>query len=261
MKTRLVAVIVAVLLGVVGTVVLVGYVRGADARALAGTQTVNVLMVAAPIAAGTPGEALADLIETKAVPAMAAVAGRIIDLDQLAGQLSVVALVAGEQLLPSQFAAPDPGAAAVVVPIPKGFQQVTVVLQSQRALGGDLKAGDHVGVFLSFAPDVMIYSTHLQLSSVLVTAVRLAHGGDDPTAPAATETGAATTPAVPADVDPGPDVYVTFAVNAADAEELVFGAEHGTIWLSNEPLGSNEDGVRVVQPSGVYDNPPTGATS
>lgn len=259
MKTRLLAVATAVLLGIVGTVVLVGYVRGADARALAGTDTVKVLVAIGPIPAGTPGEALTDVVETKVIPAVAAVPGRVADLNELTGQLSLVALVAGEQLLPSQFTAPDASATGTAASIPNGLQQVTVMLQSQRALGGQLKVGDHVGVFLSFAPDVMVYSTHLRLSKVLVTSVRATDSGANAADAEATAISESASTAAPAAADPGPDVYVTFAVSAADAEQLVFGAEHGTIWLSNEPLDADETGTHVVQPTSVYGTLSSGA--
>ncbi|MEO7375258.1 MAG: RcpC/CpaB family pilus assembly protein, partial [Nakamurella sp.] len=245
MKPRLIALAVALVLGLVGTAVLLRYVQGADARALAGTQTVDVLMVQAPIPVGTPAEGLADLITVRPVPALAAVPGRITDVSELTGQLSVVPLMAGEQLLPSQFALAAGAADGAGPVVPDGFQQFTVLLQSQRALGGAIAAGDRVGMFLSFPPPLAVeYATHLRLSSVLVTSVRTTSTGTpaDKTATssppsdaasAASVAGAAAAPPASA----GVDLYVTFATDAADAEVVIFAAEFGTIWLSNEPVG------------------------
>ena len=65
MRRRLLAAFAALVLLVVGTAVLVAYVRGADARALAGARTVEVLVVDELIPEGTSGRALADLGRTE----------------------------------------------------------------------------------------------------------------------------------------------------------------------------------------------------
>lgn len=265
MKSRLIALTVALLLGVTGTVVLVRYVKGADARALAGTRTVDVLMVQENIPAGTPAEALAGMVAVTAVPALAAVPDRITDLGALDGQSSVVELVPGEQLSPHHFALPADTAGGQPM-VPDGYQQFTIQLQSQRALGGAIAAGDRVGMFLSFTPDVApTYMTHLRLSSVLVTAVRSAAGDTpsekpDPADGDAAAVAAGSAPANPPAAEAGVELYVTFATTAADAEVAIFAAEFGTIWLSDEPLGSDETGTRIVAPPDVYGTAPPGGT-
>jgi pilus assembly protein CpaB len=45
---------------------------------------------------------------------------------------------------------------------------------------------------------------------------------------------------------------VTLAVNSHDAESVVFGVEHGTLWLSLEPDGAETGSTRVVQPDNIY---------
>ena len=75
MRRRLIAALAALVLAATGAVVLLAYVRGADARALAGVQTVDVLVVDRPVAEGTPGEDLAELVRTERLPAKAAVPG------------------------------------------------------------------------------------------------------------------------------------------------------------------------------------------
>ncbi len=50
MRRRLLAALAALLLAATGAVVLLAYVRGADARALAGVQTVDVLVIDQPVA-------------------------------------------------------------------------------------------------------------------------------------------------------------------------------------------------------------------
>jgi pilus assembly protein CpaB len=49
---------------------------------------------------------------------------------------------------------------------------------------------------------------------------------------------------------------VTLALSAKDAETVVFGAEHGSLWLSSEPAGAQTGGTRIVAPDTVYGGVP-----
>src|SRR5688500_14014848 len=140
MKRRLLAAIAALVLLVAGTLVLLAYVNGADARALAGTRTVEVLVVDEPVPAGTAGDALTELVTTKLLPAKAALGGRVTDLADLSGRVSTVDLLVGEQLLSSRFALPQDVQAPGTVEVPDGLQEVSILLEPQRAVGGRLAA-------------------------------------------------------------------------------------------------------------------------
>jgi pilus assembly protein CpaB len=243
---RLLAALAALLLAAVGAVVLVAYVRGADARALEGIETVEVLVVDEAVDAGTAAEDLADLVRTELVPAKSAVEGRVQELGQLAGQVATVDLEPGEQLLASRFGAVGDLGTPGTVAVPEGMQEISVLLAPQRAVGGRLAAGDTVGVYLSLVFDDGTATTHAVLHHVLVTQVQ--------GAPAPPEEGADTVSsgaAAPAD-----SLMVTLALVAADAETVVYGAEHGTLWLSLEPAGAQTGGTRVVQPDTVYGGVP-----
>ena len=82
--------------------------------------------------------------------------------------------------------------------------------------------------------------THLVHHQVLVTAVQFSESDaslvteqDDR---AAEEVG----------VGPSNQVYVTLAVTGAQAEEVVFGAEFGLLWLTSENELADTDGTRIV---------------
>jgi pilus assembly protein CpaB len=239
---RILAAVAALVLALVGTVVLVAYVRGADARAMAGVQTVSVLVVDQPVAAGTPGDQLADLVRSELVPAKAAVPGRVTDLAELVGTVASVDLQPGEQLLAARFVAPDDLRAAGAVALPAGDQEVSVLLEPQRAVGGRLSAGDTVGVYLSIGGQDG-GSTHAVLHGVLVTQVQGAPA-------AATDTAAADDPGAAA--TPSQSLLITLAVTAEEAEPIVFGMEHGTLWLSLEPAGADNGDTTVISPGNVY---------
>jgi pilus assembly protein CpaB len=46
---------------------------------------------------------------------------------------------------------------------------------------------------------------------------------------------------------------ITLAVTAAQAEAVVFGMEHGTIWLTLEPADADTGGTSVVEPENIYE--------
>jgi pilus assembly protein CpaB len=242
-RRRLLAACAALLLLVVGTAVLVAYVSGADARAFAGARTVEVLVVDRLVPAGTPGTELTELVRTETIPVKAAVGGRVTDLAELTGLVATVDLQPGEQLLAGRFAGSDDLQAPGTVAVPEGLQEVSVLLEPQRAVGGRLAAGDTVGIYLS---QVLgdLKQTHAVLHRVLVTQVQGAPAAPDPEAEAAAETASSSAPAS--------SLMVTLAIDAENTETVIFGAEHGTLWLSLEPDGSETGGTRVVQPDNIY---------
>jgi pilus assembly protein CpaB len=243
----LLAATAALVLALAGGVVLVAYVRGADARAAEGLQTVQVLVVKQLVPEGTPAEQLADSVGTELVPAKAAVPGRVTDLAELAGKVATVDLQPGEQLLAGRFAAPRDLRAAGTVAVPDGDQEVSVLLEPQRAVGGRLAAGDAVGVYLSMTLQDGTATTHGVLHGVLVTQVQGA-----PAAPSGdtAETASAGSAA------PSASLLVTLAVSARDAEAVVFGAEHGSLWLSLEPEGADTGGTQVLTQGNAYGGRP-----
>jgi pilus assembly protein CpaB len=245
---RLLAALAALLLLVVGTAVLVAYVHGADNRALAGVRSVDVLVADELIPVGTPADELDGLVRTETVPAKSAVAGRVTDLDALTGRVATVDLLPGEQLLVARFAQPDDLQSAGTVAVPVGLQEVSVLLEPQRAVGGRLAAGDTVGILVSLTLQDGTSATHAVLHQVLVTQVQ---GAPSPVDPAAQEgedpaTASSGTPA------PSASLMITLAVDAAQAEAVVFGVEHGTLWLSLEPEGADTGGTEVVTPETIY---------
>ena len=230
---RLFAALAALLLALVGTVVLVAYVRGADARALEGVETVEVLVVDRPVPAGTPADQLADLVRTELLPAKAAAEGRVEDLAELTGRVADVDLQPGEQLLAARFGDPEDLAAPGTVAPPAGASEVSILLEPQRAVGGRLAAGDSVGVHVSLES-----RTHVLLHRVLVTQVQGAP------APAEAEDGTQTESSGGA--APTASLLVTLGLRPEQAEAVVFAMENGTVWLSFEPADVDPFGTEFV---------------
>lgn len=246
MIRRLVVALVAMLIAAVGGILTFLYASNADARALAQLAPVQVLVVAESVPAGTTAEALARSVAVTEVPGSAVVPGAVTDLADIAGLAATTDLVAGEQLLRSRFDAPE--AVGGEIEVPSDMHELTVRLDSQRVIGGELQVGDTVGVFVSaeltvVAPDgaeTTTDVTHLILHKALVTAVQGA------VAVTTDEDGNQVEEAAQ------DQIMVTLALSAADAEEVVWGQEFGSVWLSLEGAEVPETGTRVVTAEEVF---------
>ena len=230
MRGRVVAVISAILLAAVGAVLLTGYVSGADERAMAGVESTSVLVVVEPIAKGTPVSQLGNRVTEEKYPAIAVAEGALSSLDDVAGMVVTTDLLPGEQLLAGRMADPDELLSPGEVALPSGMQRVSLELDRERVVGGLLSAGDTVGIFVSLNDPER---TALVLNQVLVLRVQGATA--EPTAESSATEAA-----------PSSTVMVTLGVTSSQAVEVVFAAEHGDIWLSQQPADVATGGTQVV---------------
>jgi pilus assembly protein CpaB len=262
MSRRIVGFIAALLLALVGTVALVGYVASAERRALAGEELVEVYVVGSPVPSGTAAEEIEPFLTVEQVPLKVRAEGAVDNLPALTGLVTAVDLVPGEQLVTSRFVERSAFADREVgIDVPVDMIEVTVELDPQRAVGGLLEPGQTVAVLASFEPfklsqgvieleDGQVVglpaaaaeeiegstpnSTDLILRKVLVTAVqereRRSSGGEP------SEDQRLTTA-------PGGAIYVTLAVTPFDVERLVFAAEFGTVWLAVDREAVPEGGA------------------
>ena len=238
MSRRLIAAVAAGLLAVVGTLLILVYVGGADRRAVADLDPTEVLIVTQPVPEGTRAEDLSKSVVLKMVPAAAVAPDALSTLDDVAGLVADAQLAPGEQLMAHRFIDSDALTADAGVEIPPGMHQVTIQLDRARVLGGHLVAGNRVGIFVSHQEQ-----THLVEHHVLVARVQ---GGIAP--PPQAEGSESDAAAAPSEV-----IMVTLILDAAAAEKIVWGAENGGIWLSLEDAEAGDDGTRIVTPGNVYE--------
>ena len=237
MKRRVMAVLVSLVLAAIGGLLVLSYAANADRRAVKDMEPVDVLVATKPIAKGTSTNDIGRSVTVRPLPSIAAVQGAVTSIAEIAGRVAIVDIQPGEQLLGSRFADPATLAGPGAVPVPKGMQQISIKLESQRGVGGNLKAGDTVGVFLSIGDKPGV--THLAIHKVLVTKMQVeaaSSGNDDNSA----------SPAVDA------NLLVTLATTADNAERIVFAAENGSIWLSSEPADAVVAGTRPITNRNLY---------
>jgi len=276
---RIIGIAASIALVGVGTLLLVGYVSGAEERALAGEELVGVLVVDEAIEEGASIEEITSAVRFEQVPAKVRVEGAVDGLEDLTGMVAASGLLPGEQITVARFT--DPVSLLIHQPVerPPGTVQVTVSLSPERAVGGQLVPGDTVAVIASFDPfDVTfvepgevidggesggegspIYvgstgegdssgmrtpnSTHLILHGIVVTNIQVEQ------LPVATVDGS--------DVDlpdlaPTGNLLVTLAVTPVDAEKVVFTAEHGFLWLAADDEDISVEDSSIQTRGSVY---------
>ncbi|MGR0219684.1 Flp pilus assembly protein CpaB [Agromyces sp. ZXT2-6] len=252
MKTRIIGAIVALVLAIVGTVVLVGYVRGADQRAAEGAEFVDVYVVDENIPEGTPAEEIEELISRTELPAISVAEDRVTDLADLVGLVTAAELLPGDQLREDRFIDPAVLAAQGDVPVPEGMQEVTVALEVQRVVGGAIQPGSRIGIVvtnkLQPGPPTQegaattIPGTRFIDNQVLVTRVK---AGSTYTP----EEGEETTSAVQ-------NIMVTVAMTAPQIEKLVWAREMqeddlAGVWLTLQNEGTSVDGSQLIGPANI----------
>ncbi len=147
MNKKVVGIIAAVVMAVVGTIVLIVFVRGAEDRALKGETLVTVLVADQQIPAGTPVAQMENLVHTEQIPEKIAPIGVIADLVQVQGKVANVDIVTGETLLASRFVDPNAfSARKTAVEVPDGLLEVTVAMSQEQFVGGVPVPGDHIAV-------------------------------------------------------------------------------------------------------------------
>jgi pilus assembly protein CpaB len=281
MNRKVVGIVVALMLATVGTVALVSYVRTAETRAQAGEELVEVYVVADLIPAGTTAAELqdTDLISVELVPRKVQATDSVQSIQGLGNKVTAVDLVAGEQLVATRFIeSADFATRAIGVIVPPNKVEVTIRVDPQRAIGGLIQPGDTVAVFASFDPfDVTTgaivevvgeqvpipdaaggaaaqssNSTQIILHKILVTAVQESAStrglGDDEDADRL-------------ETAPEKDLFITLAVDPADAERIIFTQEFGYIYLAQERSDVPENPTDIKTRSNVYEDPASLAVS
>ncbi|ALV44529.1 hypothetical protein MB46_02340 [Arthrobacter alpinus] len=239
MKTRLLGGIAAVILAILGTVMLVTYVGGADARAMAGTQTTDVVVVQKEIASGTPVSNFGNAVQVKQVPANMVAEGSLTDLTAVQDQVAAMKLLPGDQISAARLTEAAEFKSSNPVKVPDTMQQLSFSVTADRVVGGQLTPSDYAALFLSYNQGVepgtdQVPATKNTLRKVLVVSMQ------------AVDQGQSNTPASPGSQDSsvapnrvGAASYVvTVALAPEEAIKLVHAAEFGHIWVAREVSGT-----------------------
>lgn len=274
MRRKLVMIVAALACGVLGTGLLINFVKGAESRALEGVELVDVYVATGSIPSGTSVDEMIrlNLIGETEVPAEVRPASAIVSLDQVAGKVAATDLVAGEQLVLGRFIeVGDFDSHPSTVDVPDGMVEITIPTSADRVLGGLVTPGERVMVIATFPAETYDENqqivdgvpvtvpnaaeetiavpavTHVLMHKVLLTEVQV------DTLPLARDDTQITGP-------PGPilsssnSVVLTVALTPADAERLVFAMEFASLWFAGEDSGVPEFGTAYQTRATVFDD-------
>ena len=240
MTRRILLIVGAVILAVVGTGAVYDYVKNADNRAIAGQQTVDVLIATKRIPAGTTASDVRSkgYVRTDHLPADATPQDSVATIDKAWDtQVATSDVQPGQVILRAMFGTSAPTTSGLT--IPDKDIAVTVKLATDTDVAGFVQPGSQIAVFNTYilknghptaksnggGPDDD-WATTLLLPRVNVLAVSQAP-------PSSTKSGT---------VDGGTSttgLLVTVAVSQADAERLILVAQTGMPYAAL--LSTNSD--------------------
>ncbi len=230
MSSRITVIAIAVVFAATATLSVFLYARGLQENAETSTDTVGVVVVSQDIPSGTELDGLLSggAMEVQQVPADLVVSNAVTDLDELKGESTSSPILAGEQVSSTRLTGSQdlPGG---VLSIPKGMQGMTVALESQRVIGGNvLNAGDHVAIHATFPNE-----KHTVLVSSDAQVLRVSSAAEG------TAAGTATTQS-------GTGSNVTLALDPEEVQKLVFGQDLGKIYFSVIPPGEEGEPLEPI---------------
>jgi pilus assembly protein CpaB len=236
------AIVAALLVALLGASGVVFYAQHADARAVAGQATQQVLIAQAPVPQGTTArDALArKLIVAQTVVSRGVPAGALSEVTGATASLvATSAISAGEIVLASRFGQ-ETKQVAPTGPVPDGHIAITVNLPDPERIAPLLTPGSHIVIYDTFNPrksapavpdggKLATGVTASRVTRVLFDDVNVIAVGAAQVKPADSSTPSAT-PAPSGDPAAVPGALVTVALPPAEALRLVHAVQTGTLY-------------------------------
>jgi pilus assembly protein CpaB len=247
MGRRVMTVLAAMLVGLIGVAVVLVYAAGADARALAGQRTQIVYMAQQLVPSGTTAaDAVSKgLMVPTQIVANGVPAGALTKVDAATGKLvALTDIAAGDFVIASRFGTTPTGAKAIQVP--DGQVAISVSLTDPGRVGTFVTLGSHIVIYDTYQPPAgpagtpaATKQTRVLLDDALVIGV-----GSTSLTPAANanangqgqSSGALVTVALPPDA----------------AAKLVHGIQTGTLYAGLRGIDTTASLAQIVSDSTLF---------
>lgn len=251
----LVGVVAAMLLALVGGMLLWQNSDSPESEAVeAPVEETQVLVAKRDIDPGEAASTLADnayaFVELTSVPISDVESGALVSVENLedlaAGRnVTATAIVAGAQMTTADFIVPGQQDLSALPDVDDNLFEVTIVLEPQRAIGGNIRPGMNVAVIASFDQGPAVadekQTTVTITESTLVTNVQ--------TESLFSNEQLTTDPLAPS-LAPTSRLFITFGVPIEDVERITYAAEFGRIWLARQGNDATIEGSELT----VIDN-------
>jgi pilus assembly protein CpaB len=250
MGRRVMAVLAAMLVGLIGVAAVLLYASGADSRAVAGQRPQTVYVAQALVPSGTTAaDAVAKglMVPTK-IAAKGVPAGALTTVDAATGKLvALTDIAAGDFVVASRFGATPTGQKAIQVP--DGQVAISVSLSDPGRVGTFVTPGSHIVIYDTYLPVAAAAGaaagsgtrqTRVLLDDALVIAV-----GSTSLAPAANVNGSQTQASATG-------ALVTVALPPDTAAKLVHGIQTGTLYAGLRGTDSKANLAQIVSDSTLF---------
>ena len=250
MGRRTVLLVVAALIAALGTSLVFLYVRGADSRASAAYDEVEVLMAVDVI---TPGETLeqaqqAGKIQMGTVLRKELIDGAVSATGDLDKKVALSTIFPNEQIVSGKFG--EPGEQKVLT-IPDGKMAISVNLTDPARVAGFVQPGAEVAIFVSAEPEALDTASGAttklpKFTRLLLPRVSVIGVGTTTvisTTKTDEETGESTTEQLPR-------TLMTLAVDQDEAERIIYAAKNGEVafgLLTDESAVKKSQGVTAAE--------------
>ena len=245
MGRRVIAVLAAMIIGLLGVAAVMLYASGADARAVADQRPQTVFVAQAVVPAGiSAADAVAKglMVPTK-IAAKGVPAGALTSVDAATGKLlALTDIAAGEFVVASRFGTTPTGQKAIQVP--DGQVAVSVALPDPARVGTFVVPGSHIVIYDTFPKEAppAAQSTRVLLDDVLVIAVGAT--SLTPAAGANSSTNGQTQAASGA--------LVTVALPPDTAAKLVQGIQTGDLYASLRGTDSKANLGQIISGTNLF---------
>jgi len=230
MKSRLIIVIAALVLGGIAAFGAYGYLGSLQREASAGTQSVKVYVATQDIARGASASELIarGLVQQVEMPKRYVPDSATMSAESMADRVLTGPVSKGEILTTGHFQFASE--AGLAFGVPKGMVAVTVPVDDARGVAGRVSLGDHVAVLGT----VQKTSARDQETRIIVPGVQVLAVGQNTDSQGSNSQQAPSSGVLASGsggTQGGATTNVTLAVSPADSEKIVFAIESGSIWL------------------------------
>lgn len=242
MRTKVVILIVALVVGGIAAVLAARYLTQARSTIEAESEPIEVLVAQEDIPRGVSAEELLanDLVVLEEVPRRFVASGAISSEKALEGRVLADPLSAGEQVTEGRFELPS--TAGLAYSIPGELMALSIPVDEVQGVSGLVKPGDHVALFVTFEEDPELGQpaiTKLIMKDAKVLAVGAALRKEPSPAESGAEGGVLDTSREEEAVSLNART-LTLALTADDAEQIVFCEENGSVWAALLPATGKE---------------------
>jgi len=240
MKSKVLILVLALVMGAVATFFAINYLNSATRRLEADAEPVEVLVAAEDIPRGMSAEELIEkkLIVTEEIPRMYVSSGAVSSVGSIEGQVVSSPLSKGEQVTLTRFQ--YSAQAGLSYGVPEGFVAVAIPSDAVKGVAGLLKPNDTVMVAATFKPGP---NGEEALTKVLLPKARVLAVGTSVGAEAQDEE-IKTTGVLGGNSSSNDEEKiastVTLALTPADLEKLIYAEEQGSVWLALLPATATE---------------------